>query len=59
MLWLILEGIAAIGLDNEKCRMVEDKFVETEQDLKPSTLANKKHQWQKLVQGECRKMKEI
>ena len=59
MLWLVLEGIAAIGLDRERCRTVEDKFVETEQDLKPSTLANKKHQWQKLVQGECRKSKVV
>ena len=25
--------------------------------LNPSTLANKKHRWQKLVQGECRKTK--
>ena len=24
MLWLVLEGIAAIGLDKEKCRIVED-----------------------------------
>ena len=57
MLWLVLEGIAAKGLDKEKCRIVEDKFVETEKDLNPSTLANKKYQWQKLVQGECRKTK--
>mgnify|MGYP006125723517 CR=1 FL=1 len=57
MLWLVLEGIAAIGLDKEKCRVIEDKFVETEQNLNPSTLANKKHQWKKLVQGECKKSK--
>ena len=59
MLWLVIEGIAAIGLDKEKCRVIEDKFVEAEQDLNPSTLASKKHQWQKLVQGECRKSKVV
>ena len=59
MLWLVIEGIAAIGLDKEKCRVIEDKFVEAEQDLNPSTLASKKHQWQKLVQGECKKSKVI
>ena len=52
---MVLEGIAAIGLDEDKCRVVEDKFVEKEQDFNPSTLANKKHYWQKLVQQECRK----
>jgi hypothetical protein len=52
---LVLEGIAAISLDEDKCRVVEDKFVETEQDLNPSTSAHKKQYWQKLVQGECRK----
>jgi hypothetical protein len=39
--------------------VIEDKFVEAEQDLNPSTLANKKHQWQKLVQGECKKSKVV
>ena len=58
LVWLLIEAIAAVGLDNSKCRLVEDHFCDVAgYDLLPSTVAQYRYKWQQLMQLECRKEK--
>ena len=58
MVWLLIEAVAAVGLDNSKCRLVEDHFCDVAgHDLLPSTVAQYRFKWQNLIQLECRRAK--
>ena len=58
LVWLLIEAIAAVGLDNQKCRMVEDHFCDVAgHDLLPSTVSQYRYKWQQLMQLECRRAK--
>ena len=54
LVWLLIEAIAAVGLDRAKCRVVEDHFCDVAgHDLLPSTVAEYRFKWQQLMQLEC------
>jgi hypothetical protein len=54
LVWLLIEAIAAVGLDRSKCRVVEDHFCDVAgHDLLPSTVAEYRFEWQQLMQLEC------
>ena len=58
LVWLLIEAVAAVGLDNSKCRLVEDHFCDVAgHDLLPSTVAQYRYKWQSLIQLECRRAK--
>jgi hypothetical protein len=58
LVWLLIEAVAAVGLDNSKCRLVEDHFCDVAgHDLLPSTVAQYRFKWQSLIQLECRRAK--
>ena len=51
LVWLLIEAIAAVGLDRSKCRVVEDHFCDVAgHDLLPSTVAEYRFKWQQLMQ---------
>ena len=59
LVWLLIEAIAAVGLDKSRCRSVENHFCDVAgHDMLPSTVAEFRFKWQQLIQLECGKAKE-
>jgi hypothetical protein len=58
LVWLLIEVVAAVGLDNSKCRLVEDYFCDVAgHDLLPSTVVQYRFKLQNIIQLECPRAK--
>jgi hypothetical protein len=58
LVWLLIEAIAAVGLEKSTCRVVEDHFCDVAgHDLLPSTVSEYRYKWKQIIQLECSKFK--